>query len=97
MKHQEPAGHLAGHDLRDFLRERVAHYAGRPPAEIEASAPLTSYGLDSVYALVFCGDIEERLGLVLEPTVIWDHPTIDALAAHLGGVSGPAARRGGSG
>lgn len=36
-----------------------------------------------MYALILCGDIEDHLGLALEPTVAWDHPTIDALAGHL--------------
>ncbi|WP_433331284.1 acyl carrier protein [Spirillospora sp. CA-294931] len=70
-------------DLRSWLREKVAHYAQRDAAEIDTSAALTTYGLDSVYALILCGDIEDRLGLVLEPTVAWDHPTIEALARHL--------------
>ncbi|RFU41881.1 acyl carrier protein [Actinomadura logoneensis] len=78
--------------LGHWLRERVAHYAQREPAEIDPSANLTSYGLDSVYALSLCGDIEDRLGLVLEPTVAWDHPTIEALAAHVEGMLTDARR-----
>ena len=70
-------------DLRGWLRARVAHYAQLDAAEIDATAALTTYGLDSVYALILCGDIEDHLGLVLEPTVAWDHPSIDALARHL--------------
>jgi hypothetical protein len=31
-------------------------------------------------------DIEEATGLLVDPTLYWDHPTIDALAAHLTGL-----------
>lgn len=71
-------------DLRSWLRARVAHYAQLDDvADIDTTAALTTYGLDSVYALLLCGDIEDHLGLDVEPTVAWDHPTIDALARHL--------------
>ncbi len=80
--------------LRDWLRERVAHYAERDPGSIDPAARLTAYGLDSVYALILCGDREDHTGIVLEPTVVWDHPTIDGLAAHIEGL---AARTGSPG
>jgi acyl carrier protein len=71
-------------ELRSWLRARVAHYAQLDDvADIDTAAALTTYGLDSVYALLLCGDIEDHLGLALEPTVAWDHPTIDALVRHL--------------
>ncbi|MFI9760741.1 acyl carrier protein [Streptomyces sp. NPDC051963] len=70
-------------ELRSWLRAQVAHYAQLDAVAIDTDVELTTYGLDSVYALVLCGDIEDHLGLALEPTVAWDHPTIDALARHL--------------
>ncbi|WP_055479978.1 acyl carrier protein [Sphaerimonospora mesophila] len=33
--------------------------------------------------LNLCVDIEEATGLLVEPTLAWDHPTIDAITAHL--------------
>lgn len=71
-------------DLREWLIGRVAHYLSAAPETIRADVPLADYGLDSVYALVICGDIEDHYQIVVEPTLAWDHPTIDALAAHLG-------------
>ncbi|MFF8732701.1 acyl carrier protein [Streptomyces sp. NPDC015171] len=69
--------------IRSWLVDRVAYYLERTPAEIDASAELAELGLDSVYALNLCGDVEDRFGLVVEPTMAWDHPTIDAITAHL--------------
>ncbi|SNS62544.1 Acyl carrier protein [Streptosporangium subroseum] len=75
-------------DLRGWLVQRVASYLEKDPAEISTSVSLTKYGLDSVYAFVMCGDIEDHLNVTLEPTVAWDYRTIDALAEHLDTLGG---------
>jgi acyl carrier protein len=69
--------------LRPWLAGRIAAYVQRPVDEIELDVPLAEYGLSSVYALTLTGDIEDHLGVVVEPTMMWDHPTIDALASAL--------------
>ncbi|MFC4506758.1 MULTISPECIES: acyl carrier protein [Streptomyces] len=69
--------------LSSWLADRIALYLKRTPTEIVPTVPLAEYGLDSVAALSLCGDIEEDFDLVLEPTVAWDYPTIEALAEHL--------------
>jgi acyl carrier protein len=66
-------------ELTTWLVGRVAGYLRRDTAEISPLGRLDEYGLDSLYATVLCGDIEDRLGLVVEPTLLWDHPTVDAL------------------
>jgi acyl carrier protein len=70
-------------ELRPWLVDRVAEFTERDPATIDPAAPLADLGLDSVYALALCGEIEDHLGLRLEPTLVWDYPSIDALTAHL--------------
>ncbi|WP_433496449.1 acyl carrier protein [Sphaerimonospora sp. CA-214678] len=73
-------------DLRRWLTERVADHLRLAPAEIDPTVRLRTYGLDSVHALSLCVEIEEAVGLLVEPTLAWDHPTIDAMAAHLTGL-----------
>jgi acyl carrier protein len=73
----------AAPEVADWLAAQIADYRDVAVAEIDHERPLAELGLDSVYALSLCGDIEERWGLEVEPTVAWDHPTITALAAHL--------------
>ena len=34
-------------------------------------------------ALMMAGELEDRYGIELPSTVLWDHPSIDRLAAHL--------------
>lgn len=75
LKHLEP--------LCTWLVERVAMYLNRSPADIDPDVPLSDYGLDSVYALTLSGDIEDHLGVPVEPTLVWDYPTISSLAQAL--------------
>ena len=69
--------------LRRWLIDRVAYYTEREPGDIDADAPVASYGLDSVYAFALCGDIEDEFKLLIEPTLVWDFGTVTALAAKL--------------
>lgn len=78
---QDPA--TSAQTIREWLVDRVAYYLELTPADIDAGVELAELGLDSVYALTLCGDVEDRFGLVVEPTMAWDHPTIDAITAHL--------------
>jgi acyl carrier protein len=72
-----------GEHVRDWLVQCVAGYVMRNPEQIATNVELSYYGLDSVYALSLCGEIEDQFHIPVEPTAIWDHPTIDALAGHL--------------
>jgi acyl carrier protein len=69
--------------LRTWLTHRVAYYVERESGDIDADAPVASYGLDSVYAFALCGDIEDEFKLRIEPTLVWDYATVAALAAKL--------------
>lgn len=77
--------------LREWLAARVAGYVRRSPGDIRPDATFAECGLDSVYALMLCGEVEDHFGLVIEPQVAWDHPTVSALAGYLAGRLGQAA------
>jgi acyl carrier protein len=70
-------------DVREWLTERIAYFLGTAPQDIAPDAHLVEIGLDSVYALTLCGDVEEQFGIVVEATLAWDHPTVDALTTHI--------------
>ncbi|MER7212851.1 acyl carrier protein [Streptosporangium sp. NPDC000239] len=69
--------------IRMWLRERVAFYVERDPEEIDPDVELVEIGLDSVFAMSLSGDIEDEFGVFVEPTVAWDHPTVNALTGYL--------------
>lgn len=51
--------------------------------EIETDVPFDTYGLDSSAAIGLTGDLEDWLGREVDPTLLYDYPTVEALAAHL--------------
>jgi acyl carrier protein len=51
--------------------------------EIDVTVPFDRYGLDSSVAVSMTGDLENLLGTEIDPTLLYDYPTIEALVQHL--------------
>lgn len=51
--------------------------------EIDVTIPFDRYGLDSSALVGLTGDLEAWLRRELDPTLLYDYPTIDALVQHL--------------
>ena len=66
--------------VQAWLEGRVVAYGKVDAGSFTPDTPLAELGLDSVYALTLCGDIEDEFGLDVDPTIVWDHPTIRDLA-----------------
>jgi acyl carrier protein len=69
--------------ISEWLVQWIARELGLPPVEIETDKSLLNYSLSSVTAMMLVGDLEEWLGLTLPPTLVWDYPSIDAIADYL--------------
>lgn len=69
--------------VQEWLVERVTFHLRRPAEGVDPEVPLVTLGFDSVRSLTLCGDVEDHYGCVFEPSVTWDHPTINALALHI--------------
>ena len=78
-----PAGHRRA-GLREQLAAHVAQVLGQAPASpLDARAPLKDAGLDSLMAVELRNALAHALGLSLPVTLLFDYPTLEALAAHL--------------
>lgn len=53
------------------------------PDEIDINIPFERYGLNSSVAIGMSGELEEWLGSKLEPTLLYDYPTIKALVDYI--------------
>jgi acyl carrier protein len=53
------------------------------PDEVNVTIPFDQYGLDSSAAVGMTGDLEDWLERKIDPTLLYDYPTIEALAQHL--------------
>ena len=69
--------------LQEHLTARVARILRLDPARVDAEAPLKSLGLDSLMTLELRNRLEADYGLRLSATLVWNYPTIAALAGHI--------------
>ncbi|WP_063037486.1 acyl carrier protein [Nocardia pseudovaccinii] len=69
--------------IEGWLVTRIADYTNRAPHQVDPAVPLAELGLDSVSAVSLCGEIEDRWQLDLDPTMVFDYPTITDIAEFL--------------
>ena len=70
--------------LAAFVRERALRALGQPTGHgIDPGTPLGELGLDSLLAVELRNTLATALGRPLPATLLFDHPTIDALTDHL--------------
>ena len=71
----------------DEIQEWIVAYIGElleiDPEEVEITVPFDTYGLDSSAAVMLTGDLESWLKTEIEPTLLYDYPTVEALVKHL--------------
>ena len=70
--------------IQEWLTVYLANLLDMQADDVDAEMPFESYGLDSAAAVAMTGDLEDWLGHELEPTLVYDYPTIEKLANHLG-------------
>ncbi len=75
--------------LRAWLVDWVVEATGLARAEVDEHRPMEEFGLSSRDAVTLSGEIEDRVGTVLDATIVYQHPTIASLAQRI--VDGPAA------
>ncbi|MEU6832403.1 polyketide synthase Pks13 [Nocardia beijingensis] len=70
-------------ELREWLRRWVSEATGQPIEQITVDRPMEEFGLASRDAIALGGDIEELTGVLLNATIVYQHPTIAALAERI--------------
>ncbi|MFE3911629.1 acyltransferase domain-containing protein [Streptomyces sp. NPDC059130] len=83
-----------GGDLLGLVLGTVAEVLGvRPAHSVNAMDTLADLGMTSLLGLELRAELAARTGLELPTSLVYDHPTPAALAAHLSGPKGPSAQR----
>ena len=78
-----PASDQDATTIQIWLVNQIAERLGMEPDEIDLDEDFANYGLNSIEAVNLSGDLENRLGRRLPPTILWDYPNISALSEYL--------------
>jgi acyl carrier protein len=70
-------------EYQSWLQDELAKLMELFPEQLPVNADLMSLGVDSLVAVRLAGLISDRLGATIDPTAMFDHPTIESLAAYL--------------
>jgi phthiocerol/phenolphthiocerol synthesis type-I polyketide synthase A len=70
-------------ELEAGLRAILARELQLPEAELAVDRPFAEFGLNSVMAMSVRRDTEQFVGIELSATMLFNYPTIVALAEHL--------------
>ncbi|KVT85288.1 hypothetical protein WK59_12225 [Burkholderia ubonensis] len=92
-----PAAAAPGCDIdpRTLVEQAVRKVTGtRPSTRLDVQMPLRELGLDSLMAMELRNELCALTGRRLAPTIAFDYPSIDALAAHLAALAGEAGKTG---
>ena len=63
-----------------WLTGQLASYLEVPASAIEPHVPLAEIGVDSVHAVSLVGDVEAHFDIDVDPTMIFDYPTLAHIA-----------------
>jgi acyl-CoA synthetase (AMP-forming)/AMP-acid ligase II/acyl carrier protein len=77
--------------IESWLRERVGAVIGLAARQVDRAKPFSEYGIDSLQGVTISGELADWLRRPLPPTLLWDQPTIAALARHLADEAGEGA------
>ena len=73
-------------EIQDWIVSYIAELLEVEPELVDPTISFDRYGLDSSAAYALTGDLEDWLGQEIDPTAIYDYPTVEALSEHLSSV-----------
>lgn len=63
-----------------YLKTSIADYTELSADQITAESQLTEIGLQSVDAVLVCGNVEEKFEIEIDPSEIFEHETVGSFA-----------------
>ncbi|MBZ5521036.1 MAG: SDR family NAD(P)-dependent oxidoreductase [Acidobacteriia bacterium] len=70
-------------EVESWLRSLIAGYLKLDPSRLDLEASLLDYGVDSVMLVQLARPIGEAVGAVLDPSILFEYPTVKAFAQWL--------------
>ena len=69
-----------------FLRKHIVDRIKIPEAELTNDADLSGLGVTSLDAVLISGEIEDHYNVEVDPIIMFQYKTINAVAEHLVGI-----------
>ena len=69
--------------IEDRLVRELAARLSVPVDQVDPARELATYGLPSVDMVGLVGELEAMVGRELSATLVWEYPTIEAIAEHI--------------
>ena len=73
----------ASEEIQDWIVSYLADLLEIEPEEVDVTIPFDRYGLDSSAAVGLTGELADWLGRSIEPTLLYDYPTVGSLVEYL--------------
>jgi acyl carrier protein len=70
-------------EIQQWIVAYLAELLAVDSDAVDVKIPFDRYGLDSSAAIGMTGELENWLGYSIDPTLIYDYPTIESFAQHL--------------
>ena len=70
-------------DISQLIKQLIAQIVGLDEMHIDLNLPLSSFGLDSAAMMGVVIELEEKLGICIDPDLMYEDLTIDKLASQL--------------
>jgi acyl carrier protein len=70
-------------EIQEWLITQISDTVYIDQDEIDIRSPFSSFGLSSKDAVILSGDLEDWLNRRLSPTIVYEYPSIESLAAYL--------------
>lgn len=77
-------GPVTEETIRAWMADYLVDKLSVAPTEVDTTRSFEDYGLDSRAGIQMCGKLEKLVELRLSPALLYEHSSIDAVAAHLG-------------
>jgi acyl carrier protein len=78
-----PVKEISAAKIQDWIVAYLADLLEIDADEVDVTISFDRYGLDSSAAVSLTGDLENWLGMEIEPTLLYDYPTVESLVRHL--------------
>ena len=70
-------------ELKAFIADRISSVLRVKKKDLDPDTPFARYGLESIDSVILAMELEEEIGITLEPTLLWEYNTINLCASLL--------------